>query len=164
MPDPNTNTNLSEHQYLTERLQEAQQWYSQKSNQNRRWHKKLNIIQIVAASMIPFLAGLQADYPSFKWAIGAEGVIIALITALQNLYKFEEKWIKYRGVSERLKNEMYLFRTSAAPYDVEDRFSLLVNTVEGVISNENRDWASYAGRNKVRPISSTNPTAGFPLK
>ena len=87
------------------------------------------------------------DRPRRRWRtiLVVLGVLIAGITGLLALYKFEEKWIKYRTTAESLKHEKFRYLTRTMPYDGEAPFPLLVQRVESLISQENQDWSQYVG-------------------
>ena len=135
---------MDEETYIKERIDDQIDWYSQKSKRSQNWFKSLRIIEIVAAATIPFLAGYASDAePELKVIIGLLGVLIAFVAGIISLNKFQEIWIEYRTTSETLKHHKYLFLTKSSPYDREDAFQVLVQTVEVLISKENSTWNNY---------------------
>lgn len=135
---------MDEEAYITERLDDQINWYSDKSKKSQNWFKILRVIEILAAATIPFLAGYVSDAePELKIAIGILGVIIALVAGFISLNKFQEIWIEYRTTSETLKHHKYLFLTKSNPYNSEEAFQVLVQTVEALISKENSNWNNY---------------------
>lgn len=137
---------MDDNEYIKQRLEAQQKWYSNKSQSYQAWYKRLQIIQLLAAASIPFLASYaNAGISLIKILVGVLGVLIAGITGLLALYKFEEKWIKYRTTAESLKHEKFRYLTRTMPYDGEAPFPLLVQRVESLISQENRDWSQYVG-------------------
>ncbi len=135
---------MDEEAYLKERLDDQIDWYSQKSKRSQNWFKTLRVIEIVAAATIPLLAGYATDAePELKIIIGLLGIIIAFIAGFISLNKFQEIWIEYRTTSETLKHHKYLFLTKSAPYNTDDAFQALVQTVEALISKENSNWNNY---------------------
>jgi len=132
---------MDEHEYIEQRLIDQCNWYDRKSQLNQRWHKGLQIILILSAASIPFLSTIITTQSCLNIITGALGVLIAVISGIVALYKFDEKWIKYRTTAESLKHEQYLYLTRVVPYDVENAFPLLVQRVETLISQENRDWS-----------------------
>ena len=132
---------MNEQQYLTERLEHQQKWYDSESQYNQRWYKRLRIIEIVCAALIPLLSGLS----HIGWIItiptGLLGVSVATCIGIKSLYKFHENWIQYRTTSEQLKHEKFLYQTQAGPYNSINRFEILVLRVESLISRENSDWS-----------------------
>lgn len=135
---------MDEKAYIKERLDDQIDWYSNKSKRSQNWFKALRIVEIIAAGIIPFLAGYTTDSaPELKIIIGLLGVVIAFVAGIISLNKFQEIWIEYRTTSETLKHHKYLFLTKAVPYDKEDSFQMLVQTVEALISKEHSNWNNY---------------------
>jgi len=135
---------MDEEAYIKERLDDQIDWYSKKSKRSQNWFKTLRIIEIIAAATIPFLAGYATDAePELKVIIGLLGVVIAFVAGIISLNKFQEIWIEYRTTSETLKHHKYLFLTKSTPYDGDNAFQALVQTVEALISKENSNWNNY---------------------
>ena len=125
--------------YLKNRLEDQIDWYNKKSSKNQKMYKGLQLVSIVVAVCIPFFSLL--DPPFLKYVVGAMGVLLAVFTAMTSLYKYQENWIAYRTASESLIKEKFLFTTGTAPYNRENPFNLLVERVEGLLSQENSSWA-----------------------
>ncbi len=135
---------LNQEEYLKERLDSQIEWYDRKSRWHQGWYKRLRFMEILAAASIPFLTGYITDAtPDMKIVVGGLGVIIAVVSGAVALFKFQEHWLQYRTTAESLKHHRYLFLTKTAPYDRENSFNLLVESIEGLISKENSSWASY---------------------
>ena len=127
---------------LKERVDDQIEWYDKKSGWNQRWFKRLQVLVIVSAAIIPFLSGYVGEGVAWvKIAIGVLGLLIAAITAILSLYNFQENWIKYRTTCESLKKEKYKFLTGIPPYENDNALTVLVEHVEGLISKENTDWS-----------------------
>lgn len=132
--------------YLEERLESQRKWYSKKSVINKNFHHWFKVLTIIFSISIPVILGLEEYVALDGWSTAvsaALGAVVAILTAISGLMKFEEKWINYRGCSERLKREKYLFETGTAPYDKADSLKVLVMKVENIISSENTDWGDY---------------------
>jgi len=128
-----------------ERLEDLLEWYSEKSRSNQRWFKLLKVIEIIAAALIPFVAGLGPYLGMVKFPLitGGLGVVVVVLESLQSLYQFQHNWITYRPISEGLKHEKYLWMSEAGPYaDVRDPDALLAERVESLISTEHVKWVS----------------------
>jgi hypothetical protein len=132
---------LSPEEYIEQRLSDQIDWYDRKSGVNQRWFKRLRFAEVVAAATIPFLSGFANDSFPIKIAIGALGVIVAVIACLLGLLQLQERWIEYRTTAESLRREKFLYLTQTEPYDKDDAFHLLVQRVEALLSKENADWA-----------------------
>jgi len=135
---------MNQEEYLQERIDDQINWYDRKSLQNQKWFKRLQVVSIIAATTIPFISGYITEATlGLKLAVGVLGLIVAAITAILGLYKFQENWLEFRTVCESLKHEKYLFLTKSEPYDSEDSFKFLVERIEGLISKENTKWRRY---------------------
>ncbi len=139
---------MTEEEYIDDRLNDQISWYGKKSQTNQKLFNRLRLLEIVAAAIIPFLAGIGSAIPYYSIIIGALGAMIAVSAGLSALYKYHENWIEYRTTSETLKHEKYLFQTKCSPYDNDDAFCKLVQRVEGLISKENTQWSRYAEKAK----------------
>lgn len=139
---------MNEDEYLNDRLNDQIDWYDKKSQTNQKWFKKLRLLEIIAAAVIPFLAGIGPKIPFYSGIIGCLGVIIAVSAGLSALYKYHENWIEYRTTSETLKHEKFLFQAKCSPYDNDEAFCKLVQRVEGLISKENTQWSRYVEETK----------------
>jgi len=139
---------MNEEEYIKKRLQDQINWYSTKSLWNQKWFKRLKVLEIVCAAIIPFIAGMGSIVPYYQFVIGFLGVIIAVSSGISSIYKFHENWIEYRTTAETLKHELYLFQTKSQPYDKENAFQELVQRVESLISKEHTQWSRYAWKQK----------------
>ena len=131
---------ISPEEYIEQRLNNQIGWYDTKSSTNQAWFKRLRFTEVVAAAIIPFLSGFAGESMAIKIAIGALGVLVAVIASLLGLLRFQEHWITYRATAEALKTEKFLFLTQTPPYDKQDAFHLLVQRVEAILSKENAEW------------------------
>jgi NADH:ubiquinone oxidoreductase subunit H len=127
------------------RLDDQIEWYDRKSIANQRWFKWLKIIQIVAAAIIPFMAGFKHITLPIDTAIviGGLGVLIVILEGLQSLNQYQHNWTAYRSTCEELKHEKYLWEAKAGPYlEVASADALLAERVESLISREHAKWVS----------------------
>ena len=135
---------MTPEEYIKGRLDDQIQWYDRKSIASQRWYKRLRLIEIILASTIPFLVGyITPEFPKMKFAVGVGSVLIAVISGILALQKFQENWIEYRTTCETLKHHKYRYLTGVEPYSGDDAFQRLVDNVEGLISRENTNWAEY---------------------
>lgn len=133
---------MTEDEYIKERLEDQLEWYSKKSQYNQKWFKRLRLLEITCAALIPFLSGMGDKINFSPWIIGCLGVFIAVSATASTLFKYHENWIEYRTTAEQLKHEKYVYLTGAKPYDTDSKFEILVERVESLISKENSAWAS----------------------
>jgi hypothetical protein len=133
---------MSPDEYIKTRLDDQLNWMDAKSVQNQKAHTRLTIAQIVVASIIPVLAGLDATkFPSTKIVMGILGATVAIIAGVSAVMRYQSKWIGYRVGCESLKREKYAFLAGIAPFDGPDAFKQLVTRTESVLAKENFDWA-----------------------
>lgn len=130
-------------EYMKQRLETSREWYSRNSHNSKNWHNLLQMVQIVSAACIPFLPSVIDQGATLNIATGGLGVLIAMVTGIAALFRFDEKWTRYRTTSESLKHERYLYLTQTRPYDGSNPFPLLVQRVESMISQENSNWSEY---------------------
>lgn len=131
---------MNQEEYLQNRVDDQIAWYDSKSASNQRWFRRLRIIEIVAAALIPLLAG-YADWDVVKIVVAFLGLVIAVIAGVLGLFQYQENWTAYRSTCESLKQEKYLFLTKTEPYDHKDPFPLFVQRVEGLMAKEHSAWA-----------------------
>ena len=135
---------MNEKEYFSERLDDQIKWYSSESKYNQKMYKRLRLLEIISASLIPLLSGLSSMISYSEWIIGILGVIIAVAAGASVLYKFHENWLAYRTTLEALKHEKLLYLTQTAPYDNDERFQTLVSRAESIMVNENQNWLVYS--------------------
>ncbi len=140
--------NMKEDEYIQNRIDDQINWYSKKSQLNQKWFKRLKIVEIASAAIIPFLAGIGPAFPYYQIVVGSLGVIIAVSAGISSVYKFHENWIEYRTTAETLKHEKYLYLAKCPPYEGDDSFGKLVQRAESIISKENSQWSRYAKKVK----------------
>jgi hypothetical protein len=139
---------MDEDEYLKDRLEDQIGWYSKKSQTNQKWFKNLRLLEIVLATLIPFLAGIGDALPCYQTIIGGIGVVIAIAAGLSAINKYQENWIEYRTTAESLKHEKYLYKTKCKPYDSDGSLQILVQNVESLISKENSQWSKHSKNDK----------------
>jgi len=132
-----------------ERMEGQIKWYSQKSAWNQDCFKKLKVAEIIAAALVPFVAGIGAP----AVVTGLLGVIVVALEGVQNIYQFQNNWITYRSTAEALKHEKYLWYAQAGPYlNSQNPEALLAERIESLISTENAKWVTeseQAGKAKT---------------
>ncbi len=132
---------LPEPDPIMERLEDQLAWYDRKSLANQRAYRRIKIAEILAAAIIPFLAGLGLPHTSI--VTGGLGVLITVLEGLLHLNQYQQNWINYRSTCEALKHEKYTYLGKAAPYaNVPDPHALLAERIESLVSQEHAKWAS----------------------
>jgi len=135
---------MTEQEYIEQRLDDQQQWYSKKSSWNQEWYKRLRVIEIVLAASVPFFTSLiNKDMSFMTYVVSGLAFVIAAVSGLIAMEKFQENRMDYRNAAETLKREKFLFLTKTAPYDGPEPFHTLVQRVEEILSKENATWQGY---------------------
>ncbi len=134
LPDPNTDP-------IFARLEDQIDWYDRKSRSARRVYKRIKVVEILAASAIPFLAGLS--FPRDKLVTAGLGVLITLLEGLLHLNQYQQNWTTYRSTCEALKHEKFVYLANAGPYaTASSPHALLAERIESTVSQEHAQWAS----------------------
>src|SRR6202162_1192626 len=144
---------LPEADPIRERLEDQISWYDRKSLFNQRTFKRIKMIEILAAAVIPFIAAFNP--PHIAWVTGALGVLITVLEGMLHLNQYQQNWIAYRSTCESLKHEKYVYIAKASPYaGVADPRALLAERVESLVSQEHAKWASSQQENtKAKPAA-----------
>jgi Protein of unknown function (DUF4231) len=129
------------------RLQDQIDWYSAKSRQAQSAFKRIKVIEILAAALIPFLGSLTVVFKSLKDNValitGALGVLITILEGVLHLNQYQENWTNYRSTAEMLKHEKYVYLAKAGPYAAApDPHALLAERIESLVSQEHAQWTS----------------------
>jgi Protein of unknown function (DUF4231) len=143
---------------IMERLEDQIAWYDRKSIWNQHVYKRIKVIEIFAAAIIPLIAALpfpeaQAKYKAI--ITGGLGVLITVLEGLVHLYQYQQNWITYRSTCETLKHEKYTYLGKASPYSGLSEaaaHALLAERIESSVSQEHAKWAS--SQNQVNNKSS----------
>jgi len=135
---------MNETEYLEQRVEDQIKWYGKKSARNKKWFRICQFAQLLMAALIT-LSGMTeiTNDESVRIAVPIIGALIAIITGIVGLYKFQENWLEYRTTAESLKHEKFLFMTKSVPYDTKEPLNKFVNEVESIISKENTNWSQY---------------------
>jgi len=134
-------TNAPDVDPIMERLEDQIAWYDRKSMTNQRYFKRIKIVEIVAAAVIPFLSASRL--PRLMWVTGGLGVLITVLEGMLHLNQYQQNWIAYRSTCESLKHEKYVYLGKASPYaSAADPHALLAERIESLVSQEHAKWAS----------------------
>jgi len=133
-----------------ERLEDQIAWYDRKSLTNQRYYKRIKVVEISAAALIPFLSAFKLAQ-MLLWVSGGLGVLITVLEGMLHLNQYQQNWISYRSTCESLKHEKYVYLGKAAPYaGAADPHALLAERIESLVSQEHSKWASVQQDPKSR--------------
>jgi hypothetical protein len=136
-----SSTTLPDADPIMGRLEDQIAWYDRNSMTNQRYFKRIKMVEIAAAAIIPFLSALSL--PRMMWVIGGLGVLITVLEGMLHLNQYQQNWIAYRSTCESLKHEKYVYLGKAAPYaNSPDPHALLAERIESLVSQEHAKWAS----------------------
>lgn len=124
------------------RLEDQLNWYDRKSGAAQRTFKRIKVVEILAAAIIPFLAGITL--PHDKLVIAGLGVLITILEGILHLNQYQQLWGTYRSTCEALKHEKYVYLAGAGPYrGAADPRALLAERVESLVSQEDAQWSAF---------------------
>lgn len=143
---------------IIDRLEDQIDWYNAKSSKSQRTYRRIKLIEIVSAALIPFLSALHisgssAPAPGSFWAqypyltlgtfTALLGVLITVLEGVLQLNQYQQIWVTYRATCEALKHEKFTYLAKAGVYAAAiDPRALLAERVETIGSQENTKWAS----------------------
>lgn len=137
-------TDLEFDDYLNQRYKPSIDWYDKKSIYSKRWYYSLQSLVIFFTCITPILAVI-----GLRWPTTIIASIVALLTGLLKLLKFDENWIIYRTICESLKKEIHLYKADLSEYaQIADKKKYFVKRVENSISGENTMWLKATFRKK----------------
>jgi Protein of unknown function (DUF4231) len=134
---PSPSSELSK-DYKNNRLEDQIKWHSQKSRHNKSRFRLYEIIVIFSGAIIPIVNVIGVDFQT-RVISSILGGLIAIVTGISQLEKYQENWILYRTTSELLKKEKYFYENAVGEYsnlDESQRKKLLVERVESIVSSE----------------------------
>ncbi|HTV06269.1 MAG TPA: DUF4231 domain-containing protein [Acidobacteriaceae bacterium] len=130
---------------IMNRLEDQIEWYDRKSRSAQRIFKRIKIVEIFAAAIIPLLAGL--NLPHDKLTIAGLGVLITILEGILHLNQYQLLWSTYRSTCEALKHEKYAYLGNAGPYaGAANPHVVLAERVESLVSQEHAQWSSIQQR------------------
>lgn len=140
--DDDIKLNEIENNYINKRILNQRSYYSKKCKTKQQRFTILSITLIVVTSIIPIIALL--DFIPYKEVITAiVGALSTILSSLIFFFRDKEIWTQYRATSEKLKSELYKYRSKAEKYfslPDEKAFNLFVTTCEEIMGNENEQW------------------------
>jgi hypothetical protein len=130
--------------YPERRVKGQIRWHSDKAAWNKRRFHLAEMMTLVAGVMVP-VANLIPIGDASRILAAALGAIVVIATGASKLYKFQENWLEFRATSEALTRELELYEAKAGDYEIanaRDRNGLLVERVEGLVSNVTAQFVS----------------------
>jgi len=123
------------------RLEDQIHWYDSKSRSAQHIFKRVKIVEILSAALIPFLAGLS--FPHDKLVTAGLGVLITILEGILHLNQYQQLWNTYRSTCEALRHEKYLYLATAGPYlAASNPHAMLAEHIESLVSQEHAQWST----------------------
>ena len=105
--------------YLRDRWLDQVTWLGRSARRNQRRHYTLRLITILGGVAIPALVGLEINNNSsadaIRWLTFALGLLVAAAAALEEFFRYGERWRHYRKHAELLKAEGWAFLQLVGP-------------------------------------------------
>ena len=121
------------------RLEDQLGWYERRSAAAKRAYQLLKLLQIVVAAAIPIV--VAANGAAVIAAVLGGAVVV--LEGAQQLFQFQQNWIRYRGTAEALRHEKFLYQAQAGAYArSEEPVTRLAEAVETLVSGETTNWAT----------------------
>ena len=131
---------MNQNEYLEKRVYDQINWMELKSKRSQQRYKTLKLLEIIAAALIPTVAGIPPLHPYLPIISGLLGFLIVVINGVQQLQRYHENWMAYRSSSEALKRERILFEAGTSPYKGAEAFEKFVQNFEAILADENKIW------------------------
>ena len=142
---------------IIDRLEDQINWYDAKSSTLQKTYKRIKVVEIISAALIPFLAALHlsdvnSHLPITIGTITAVlGVLITILEGILQLNQYQQTWVNYRSTCEAMKHEKFTYIAKAGVYAAAaDPRALLAERIETIGSQENSKWASLQQPQKFK--------------
>ena len=125
--------------YLEGRLKEQLEYHSAQSKENKNKFYGLQFVIIITGALVPIVNVAIPGGDLLRLTSSILGGIIIVITAVMQLYKYQENWILFRTTQELLKKEKFLYLNDAGDYaglEPARKKRLLVERTELLVSSE----------------------------
>ena len=114
-------------------------WYSRAAGRARVAYQSLKMVALLLAAAVTVLAASGA--PAVLTA--CVGAAIVVVEGTQQVFKFHTNWLRYRVVTETLREHGLLYLARLAPYDGDATAAQgqLGALLRSVIEDERKQWA-----------------------
>ena len=114
-------------------------WYSRAASRNRVAYQALKMVSLLLAAAVTVLAASKA--PAVLTA--SLGATLVVAEGTQQLFKFHTNWLRYRVVTETLREHGLLYAAHLAPYDGDATAARgnLGALLRAVIEDERTQWS-----------------------
>ena len=125
------------------RLEDQLGWYERAAGRSQRWYRGLKLLTLVIGASIPVAAALGAS----AGVAGVLGGLVVVLEGTQQLFHYQENWLRYRGMAEALRTEKHLFEATGGPYaEAPQPLQLLAERIEALFAQERSAWTADQSR------------------
>ena len=155
--------------YLHDRWLDQRTWLARSARRNQRRHYALRLITILGGVAIPALVGLEINSNEteeyVRWLTFGLGLLVAAAAALEEFFRYGERWRHYRRHAELLKTEGWAFLQLVGPAYTEfdthaAAFRTFVGRVEDILREEVGVYITHVTRTPQQQQQASN--AGNP--
>jgi len=118
---------------IEQRVNDQIEWNDRKSKINKRCYYLFASISVVGSIIVSILI------KQFPLLTAYLSIIVAIVTVLNNVYEFQNKWKLYRNTAERLIRERSLFYNEVDIYKGKPK-DIYTKNIEQIISESNEIW------------------------
>lgn len=118
-------------------------FYNSRAHWHRRFYRLSAIIVITAGGALPLLSSF--DYPGKDVMVSLAGFIVAVVTALRALYRWDYSWILLRNTEMRITREYLSWKGSPETLatDVNGRREAARNLLSNILEIRKDEAESF---------------------
>ena len=147
--EDNNIDNIDKDNYINKRLNNQIEWYNTRSKKMKNRFCSLSLMIIIVNAIIPIFVLLSEEFGlNFKVIVISLSSIASISTAVLQLFKYQELWLKYRVTSQLLIKEKISYETKTNKYkNNTEALELLIVTCEEIMENEMDKWEKIYNSN-----------------
>jgi hypothetical protein len=139
------NIGPQERYYVEHRWFAQWAWYDARATFYKKRYQRIQLGIGIGAVAVPVLVGVSGFDPMTDTALKIATVVISLmvaaLTAWENVYKHGENWRLFRAAAEDLSREKSMYDMQAGPYlRAEQPFVRFVERCEVIMAQQNGRW------------------------
>lgn len=141
-------------QFLRARWLDQVIWMEQRALDALWWYRVLRLATIIGGVIVPALVSLNVTgggEMAIKFLTFSVSLVVALSAAVEEFYRYGERWRHYRGMVESLKSEGWQFLQLSGAYGNqthEDAYPAFAARVEELSREEVKQYMTQVARDK----------------
>jgi hypothetical protein len=142
-------------------------WMEGRADAARGRYYVLRLSAIIGGVIIPALVGLDVSGRSdsvFRWIAFVLGLIVAIAVAVEEFFRYGERWRHYRRTVEVLKAEGWQFFQLSGPYaglqDHARAYPMFAERVEAMVRHDVEVYITQVASEKKETKEQRAPQAG----